>query len=506
MMILWLLIWIISNIHSCYTFRLSGLNEGKDLQSLQKLMDGFLLFENDIVEGKDWKSLSSNRYKSNQNKKPYFISIVFNENDISLTWEFIQLYNYEWSVFSAQKSHSWIGDWSVCNNCVVISLSSMNNLKVSSSNTLIVQPSIEHKLWVKSLEKYGLIIPPANCQTCVFGGWVQGGGFGFITQKFGLASDYIKSVRIMLYDGRFVEATLNNKYSDLLYAIKGGGANNFGIISEFQFNTLDIYADYPELLQVTRMQIWYIYDSSTVSSIFNIWSQLNSDKVTIYLYFFPVLDTSNPLNSYFRIRFTALYLGSGDDVDEFIDYMLDNTPPPTAVNIFNETLWNGLIGNMAPGFDRDRPGSSRLMTLNQRPSDDDIQYIIEQIDRSFELFEYNLSSTWFFYSRSRPNKQIYYSSYPWKKYPILLEIGFAPQWKEFDTIENREFVKQYANDMLDRFENDKLWYHTYTNLPDTDTLIKSTDRDWRYQYYGYIDNNNDDRYYSKTQNDILNQL
>lgn len=82
----------------------------------------------------------------------------------------------------------------------------------------------------ETAEREGYTVVAGECRTVgVTGGYFQGGGHSPVTSNFGLGSDQVLSVDIVLPDGRFVTAD-ETQNRDLFWAIRGGGAATWGVV------------------------------------------------------------------------------------------------------------------------------------------------------------------------------------------------------------------------------------------------------------------------------------
>jgi FAD/FMN-containing dehydrogenase len=64
-------------------------------------------------------------------------------------------------------------------------------------------------------------------------GLTLGGGFGYLTRRFGWSCDNVLSMEVITAEGRVVRAS-ENKNQDLFWGLRGGGGN-FGIVTGFEY-------------------------------------------------------------------------------------------------------------------------------------------------------------------------------------------------------------------------------------------------------------------------------
>jgi hypothetical protein len=79
--------------------------------------------------------------------------------------------------------------------------------------------------------KYGVTAVGGECKGVgVAGGYSAGGGHSPLSSKYGLGSDQILSLDVVLPNGRFVTAS-ETKNTDLFWALRGGGGSTFGVVT-----------------------------------------------------------------------------------------------------------------------------------------------------------------------------------------------------------------------------------------------------------------------------------
>ena len=64
----------------------------------------------------------------------------------------------------------------------------------------------------------------------VAGGYTQGGGHSSLSSRYGLGADQVLQWQVIDGNGRFITATRDNEYSDLYWALSGGGGGTYGVV------------------------------------------------------------------------------------------------------------------------------------------------------------------------------------------------------------------------------------------------------------------------------------
>ena len=179
---------------------------------------------------------------------------------------------------------------------IIIDISSVKhrNLSLQQDNKEYYAIGSGNTNWegVKYLFKeHGVCLPGGSCYSVGFGGHIVGGGYGLLSRKYGLTVDYLAGVELVYtQNGRTArckqffdtfeskdngneikenkeskeedEETNNNNNidnngisdKDVVWAHKGGGGGNFGVITTYYFDNLPKAP--AKVLYVTRAWTW----------------------------------------------------------------------------------------------------------------------------------------------------------------------------------------------------------------------------------------------------------
>ncbi len=132
----------------------------------------------------------------------------------------------------------------VCDDGVMIDLSPMQSVRIDPfARTARVEPGVTLGAFDREAQAFGLVTPTGINSTTGIAGLALGGGFGWISRKFGLTADNLLAADVVTADGRVLRASATEN-ADLFWAIRGGGGN-FGIVTSFEFR---LHALGPEVM------------------------------------------------------------------------------------------------------------------------------------------------------------------------------------------------------------------------------------------------------------------
>jgi FAD/FMN-containing dehydrogenase len=164
-------------------------------------------------------------------RRPAVIVQCAEANDISFAIAFAREHGLEISVRGA--GHNIAGN-ALCENGLMVDLSPMKSVRVDAQKKrAYVEPGATLADFDAAAQSHGLATPVGINSTTGIAGLTLGGGFGWLTRKYGLTIDSLVSANIVTADGKQLTVS-ENENPDLFWAIRGGGGN-FGIVTQFEF-------------------------------------------------------------------------------------------------------------------------------------------------------------------------------------------------------------------------------------------------------------------------------
>ncbi|TJW34341.1 MAG: FAD-binding oxidoreductase, partial [Mesorhizobium sp.] len=122
----------------------------------------------------------------------------------------------------------------VCDGGLMIDLSPMKSVRVDpATRRAWVEPGATLADVDAETQAFRLAVPTGINSTTGISGLTLGGGFGWITRKFGLTIDNLLCADVVTADGKLLRAS-QTENPDLFWALRGGGGN-FGIVTAFEF-------------------------------------------------------------------------------------------------------------------------------------------------------------------------------------------------------------------------------------------------------------------------------
>ena len=153
------------------------------------------------------------------------------------------------------------GGLGICDDGLVIDLSRLKGIRVDvKARTVRVEGGCTWADVDHATHPFGLAIPSGIISTTGVGGLTLGGGMGHLTRKYGLTIDNLLEVDMVLADGQFVTASLQ-QHKDLFWAVRGGGGN-FGVVTSFLFRAHPVHTvvagpTFYDLEQTPEVLRWY---------------------------------------------------------------------------------------------------------------------------------------------------------------------------------------------------------------------------------------------------------
>ena len=217
--------------------------------------------------------------------------------------------------------HSYAG-YSTIQDGVVFDLRLLNGIEIAADRTTArIGPGAQLVEVYSRLAAHGVTIPAGSCPSVGVGGHALGGGVGLAGRAFGLATDNIVAVEMVGADGRVTQVSASSD-PDLLWAFKGGGGGNFGVVTQLEFRLHAVpgsaawfFVDWPWSVASDALAAWLGWASQTtdrISSVFHLETASGEPVVSVAgQYLGPSSDLHSLLGPLLGVMPASL--SSGDD-------------------------------------------------------------------------------------------------------------------------------------------------------------------------------------------------
>ena len=164
-------------------------------------------------------------------RKPALIARCGSADDVVQAVKFARNNNLLVSIRGG--GHNIAGN-AVCDDGLMIDLSLMKRVEVDpKTRRATVEPGCTLADFDAPAQAHGLATPLGINSTTGVAGLTLGGGFGWLSRKYGMTIDNLLSADVVTADGSQVRASATEN-NDLFWGLRGGGGN-FGIVTSFEF-------------------------------------------------------------------------------------------------------------------------------------------------------------------------------------------------------------------------------------------------------------------------------
>jgi len=169
-------------------------------------------------------------------RRPALIVQCVDADDVPPAIALARRHKLEISIRGA--GHNIAGN-ALCDDGLTIDFSNMKNVRVDAAKRrAYVEPGATLADLDEATQAHGLATPVGINSTTGIAGLTLGGGFGWLTRKYGMTVDNLVSVDLITAEGRKIRAS-ETENADLFWAIRGGGGN-FGVVTSFEFQLFPV--------------------------------------------------------------------------------------------------------------------------------------------------------------------------------------------------------------------------------------------------------------------------
>jgi FAD/FMN-containing dehydrogenase len=215
----------------------------------------------------------------------------------------------------------------------------MKGIKVdTASQTVRAQGGLTWGEFDKATQEHALSTTGGLVTTTGIGGFTLGGGIGWLVRKYGLATDNLLEVDMVMADGSRLKAN-EKENADLFWGVRGGGGN-FGIVTTFTYRL------YPVGPNVFGGAVFYpVAKARELLRFYNEWAKTEPDNLTSMIAFLtapPAPFIPAHLQGTSMIALALCYTGGLEHAEDVIKPLRDFAQP--SVNLLGPIPYVALQG------------------------------------------------------------------------------------------------------------------------------------------------------------------
>ncbi len=233
---------------------------------------------------------------------------------------------HSYSGHSSRKQND--GGW-------IVDVSKMDIFEHITDTVIRIGPGLKlHRLNAELL-RLGLSFPKGACRGVAIGGHLQSSSWGALSVSHGSGLDHVLEFRIVLADGRVVDARPDNMYNEIYYCVLGGFPGSFGIVTRYTLKCIP-NSEFPHSRLLIRT--WSLADLDA----------LNLKKILSHLQCINIEQEKHNLRDFFTLTNIGLHYGLLDllpdlpivgHISDYIDVSPNPDASGSAVQVF--IMWTG---------------------------------------------------------------------------------------------------------------------------------------------------------------------
>lgn len=176
----------------------------------------------------------------------------------------------------------------------------------------------------------GLIPIGGGCPTVGIPGFIQGGGYSFVSRSYGMSCDNLRALTLVLADGsvRTVGTDSEGADGDLFWALRGGGGGNWGVVV-----SMEIAVHYPKTEKMLTAQLRFAPErAQQVLGFYNKWVETLPDAMAAYGIWGNSPDPAHPGRLIMTFGFTIIYNGEFAEGARLLQPLLEQSPLTASIN------------------------------------------------------------------------------------------------------------------------------------------------------------------------------